>query len=165
MYCLDGRWRRQSLVYFGRQQDSSANVVDSWWFRQPRGCVPPPQPVKIRPRRTSTSIVAEDLRSHQSKYVWFWETSAPGQVDPRRNTSSCSNPPKASGDVHGPLKTLATRPISSRFCIVENGFYNFAAPYCGPRRGKLPGASRTVQSTYQQRVARYAARVSATAWK
>ena len=27
MYYLDGRWRRQSLVYFGKPQDSSANVA------------------------------------------------------------------------------------------------------------------------------------------
>ena len=27
MYYLDGRWRRQSLVYFGEPQDSSANVT------------------------------------------------------------------------------------------------------------------------------------------
>ena len=26
MYYSDGRWRRQSLVYFGEPQDSSANV-------------------------------------------------------------------------------------------------------------------------------------------
>ena len=27
MYYLDGRWRLQSLVYFGEPQDSSANVA------------------------------------------------------------------------------------------------------------------------------------------
>ena len=27
MYHLDGRWRRQSLVYFGKPLDSSANVA------------------------------------------------------------------------------------------------------------------------------------------
>ena len=27
MYYLDGRWRRQALVYFGEPQDSSANVA------------------------------------------------------------------------------------------------------------------------------------------
>ncbi len=27
MYYLDGRWRHQSLVYFGSSQDESANVA------------------------------------------------------------------------------------------------------------------------------------------
>ena len=27
MYYLDGRWRRQALVYFGKPEDSSANVA------------------------------------------------------------------------------------------------------------------------------------------
>ncbi len=33
MYYLDGRWRRQSLVYFnfGNSQDSSANVAAGRW--------------------------------------------------------------------------------------------------------------------------------------
>ena len=37
MYYLDGRWRRQSLVYFGRPQDSSANVAGGA-FREARVC-------------------------------------------------------------------------------------------------------------------------------
>ena len=41
MYNLDGRWRRQSLVYFGEPQDSSANVADGA-FREARGYVPGP---------------------------------------------------------------------------------------------------------------------------
>ena len=41
MYYLDGRWRHQSLVYFGGPQDSSANVVGGA-FREARGYVPGP---------------------------------------------------------------------------------------------------------------------------
>ena len=41
MYYLDGRWRRQSLVYFGSPQDSSANVAGGA-FREARGYVPGP---------------------------------------------------------------------------------------------------------------------------
>ena len=36
MYYLDGRWRRQALVYFGRPEDSSANVAGGA-FREARG--------------------------------------------------------------------------------------------------------------------------------
>ena len=36
MYYLDGRWRRQSLVYFGEPEDSSANVASDA-FREARG--------------------------------------------------------------------------------------------------------------------------------
>ena len=39
MYHLDGRWRRQSLVYFGEPQVSSVNVAGGA-FREPRGYVP-----------------------------------------------------------------------------------------------------------------------------
>ena len=38
---LDGRWRRQALVYFGKPEDSSANVAGGA-FREPRGYVPGP---------------------------------------------------------------------------------------------------------------------------
>ena len=82
--------------------------------------------------------------------MWFWETSAPGPVDPRRNTSSCSNPPKASGDVQGPLKTPAMRPL---FCLVylyklKTGFLTLLrAVFAALARDKLQGASRTVEST------------------
>ncbi len=38
---LDGRWRRQSLVYFGEPQVSSENVA-SGAFREARGYVPGP---------------------------------------------------------------------------------------------------------------------------
>ena len=36
---LDDRWRRQSLVYFGKPQDSSENVAGGA-FREARGYVP-----------------------------------------------------------------------------------------------------------------------------
>ena len=39
MYHLDGRMRRQSLVYFGIPEDSSANVTGGA-FREARGYVP-----------------------------------------------------------------------------------------------------------------------------
>ena len=52
MYYLDGRWRRQSLVYFGEPQDSSANVAGGA-FREARGYVPGPIPVKFWSRRTT----------------------------------------------------------------------------------------------------------------
>jgi hypothetical protein len=133
-----------------------------------RGCGPPPQPVKIRPRRTSTSIIAGDLSSHQSKYVWVWETSVPG---PGRaltfleelSTSSCPNTP---GDVQGPLKKPPMRPVLSRFLYkLKTGFLTLPRRFTPLARVKLQGASRTVQSTYQQRVVRHAETVSATAWK
>ena len=41
MYHLDGRRRRQSLVYFGEPEDSSANVAGGA-FREARGYVPGP---------------------------------------------------------------------------------------------------------------------------
>jgi hypothetical protein len=41
MYHLDGRWRRQSLAYFGKAEDSSANVAGGA-FREARGYVPGP---------------------------------------------------------------------------------------------------------------------------
>ena len=41
MFYLDGGWRRQSLVYFGKPQDSSANVAGGA-FREARGYVPGP---------------------------------------------------------------------------------------------------------------------------
>ena len=41
MYQLDSRRRRESLVYFGEPQDSSANVADGA-FREARGYVPGP---------------------------------------------------------------------------------------------------------------------------
>ena len=41
MSYLDDRWRRQSLVYFGKPEDSSANVVGGA-FREARGYVPGP---------------------------------------------------------------------------------------------------------------------------
>ena len=41
MYYLDSGWRRQSLVYFGEPQDSSANVAVGA-FREPQGYVPGP---------------------------------------------------------------------------------------------------------------------------
>ena len=41
MYYLDGRRRRQSLVYFGMPQDSSVNVTGGA-FREARGYVPGP---------------------------------------------------------------------------------------------------------------------------
>ena len=42
MYQLDSRWRRESLVYFGEPQDSSANVAGGA-FREARGYVPGPR--------------------------------------------------------------------------------------------------------------------------
>ena len=147
MYYLDGRWRRQALVYFGKPK---SHPLKSRWFREPRGCVPPPQPVKIRPRRTSTSIIAGDLSSHQSKYVWVWETSVPG---PGRaltfleelSTSSCPNTP---GDVQGPLKKPPMRPVLSRFLYkLKTGFLTLPRRFTPLARVKLQGASRTVQST------------------
>ena len=39
MYYLDSGWRRQSLVYFGEPQDSSANVAGGA-FREAQGYVP-----------------------------------------------------------------------------------------------------------------------------
>ena len=39
MYYLDGGWRRQSLVYFGKPKVSSANVAGGA-FREARGNVP-----------------------------------------------------------------------------------------------------------------------------
>ena len=41
MYCMDDRWRRQPLVYFGEPQGSSANVAGGA-FREARGYVPGP---------------------------------------------------------------------------------------------------------------------------
>ncbi len=41
MHHLDGRWRRQSLVYFGKPQDSSANVAGGA-FLEARGYIPGP---------------------------------------------------------------------------------------------------------------------------
>ena len=41
MYHLDGRRRRQALVYFGEPEDSSANVTGGA-FREARGYVPGP---------------------------------------------------------------------------------------------------------------------------
>ena len=41
MHQSDRRWRRQSLVYFGKPQDSSANVAGGA-FREARGYVPGP---------------------------------------------------------------------------------------------------------------------------
>ena len=41
MYHLDGKWRRQALVYFGSPQDSSVNVAGGA-FREARGYVPGP---------------------------------------------------------------------------------------------------------------------------
>ena len=48
----DGRWRRQSLVYFGNSQDSSANVTGGA-FRGARGYVPGPLLSNIWYRRTT----------------------------------------------------------------------------------------------------------------
>ena len=39
MYHLDGGWRCQPLVYFGKAEDSSANVAGGA-FREARGYVP-----------------------------------------------------------------------------------------------------------------------------
>ena len=39
MYYLDGRWRRQALVYFDNSQDSSVNVA-AGALREARGYVP-----------------------------------------------------------------------------------------------------------------------------
>ena len=52
MYYLGGRWRRQSLVYFGEPEDSSANVADGA-FREARGYVPEPLLWNIWSRRTT----------------------------------------------------------------------------------------------------------------
>ena len=41
MYYMDGRWQRQSLVYFGSPQDSSVDVAGGA-FREARGYVPGP---------------------------------------------------------------------------------------------------------------------------
>ena len=41
MCYLDGRWRCQSLVYFGEPQDSSTNVAGGA-FREARGYLPGP---------------------------------------------------------------------------------------------------------------------------
>ena len=41
MSYLDGRWWRQSLVYFGKPEDSSVNVAGGA-FREARGYVPGP---------------------------------------------------------------------------------------------------------------------------
>ena len=41
MYYLDGRWRRQSLVYFDGPEVSSENVAGGA-FREARGNVPGP---------------------------------------------------------------------------------------------------------------------------
>ena len=41
MSYLDGGWRCQSLVYFGKAEDSSANVAVGA-FREARGYVPRP---------------------------------------------------------------------------------------------------------------------------
>ena len=91
------------------------------------------------------------LSSHQSKYAVkcvVLGTSAPGPVDPRRNTSSCPNTPKASGDVHGPLKTLATSPRSRFLYKLKTGFLTLLrAVFAALARDKLQGASRTVEST------------------
>ena len=38
MYHLDGRWRRQSLVYFGEPQDSSVNVAGGAFREGARVC-------------------------------------------------------------------------------------------------------------------------------
>ena len=39
MYYLDGRWRRKSLVYFGKPKVLSVNVAGGA-FREARGYVP-----------------------------------------------------------------------------------------------------------------------------
>ena len=92
------------------------------------------------------------LSSHQSKYAVkcvVLGTSAPGPVDPRRNTSSCPNTPGASGDVQGPLKTPPMRRILSRFLYkLKTGFLTLLrAVFAALARDKLQGASRTVEST------------------
>ena len=43
MYYLDGRWPRQSLVYFGKPETSSANVAGGA-FREAQCDVPGPLP-------------------------------------------------------------------------------------------------------------------------
>ena len=57
MYYPDGGWRCQSLVYFGKPQDSSANVTGGP-FREARGYVPGPLLWNIWSRRT-TRIYSE----------------------------------------------------------------------------------------------------------
>ena len=57
MYHLDGRRRRQALVYFGEPEDSSANVAGVA-FREARGYVPGPLLWNIWSRRT-TGIYSE----------------------------------------------------------------------------------------------------------
>jgi hypothetical protein len=52
MYYLDGRWRRQSLVYFGEPQDSSPNVAGGA-FREARGYVSGPLLWNVWSRRTT----------------------------------------------------------------------------------------------------------------
>ena len=53
MYYLDGRWRRQSLVYFGEPQDSSANVAV-------RRCVPGSMRVSSRAATVKILVSAND---------------------------------------------------------------------------------------------------------
>ena len=50
MYYPDSRWRRQALVYFGKPEDSSANVAGGA-FREARGYVPRPLLWNIWSRR------------------------------------------------------------------------------------------------------------------
>ena len=57
MYYMDGRWRRQTLVYFGSPQDSSVNVAGGA-FREARGYVPGPLLSNIWSRR-STGMYSE----------------------------------------------------------------------------------------------------------
>ena len=55
MYYLDGRRRRQSLVYFGSPQDSSANVAAG--PRELRLDLPPPRRLRL-PRRAGRLLQA-----------------------------------------------------------------------------------------------------------
>ena len=69
MYYLDGRWRCQSLVYFGGPQDSSANV-GAGRFGGGYGGQPTPHGSRASPAPQPARRLLPDERARAPRFVW-----------------------------------------------------------------------------------------------
>ena len=89
MYYLDGRWRHQSLVYFGNPGASSANVA-AGHFRE---YVPRPHEMSYRshwtisePNDAQTAVcrVARELQKQQNGFLTLAHAAAATLTDPAK---------------------------------------------------------------------------------